>query len=52
MHRNGRLHTYFRFPVSIQGALARLESAEGPLPPLGEKKRNEMIGQSSTFGWF
>jgi hypothetical protein len=30
MHRNRQLRTYFRFPVSLTGALAWLDSVEGP----------------------
>jgi hypothetical protein len=46
------LHTYNRFEMSFPGALARLESPEDAPPPIGEKKRNRMTSQSSSFGPF
>jgi hypothetical protein len=49
MHRNGRLHTYLRFAMSLPGSLALLENPEGAYALIGEKERNAKTSQPRTI---
>jgi hypothetical protein len=46
------LHTYFRFPMSLPGSLAWLESPEGAPAPIGEKTRNGKKSQRTMVRRF